>query len=117
MWGFCQNRGYYQFTTSFTPPTATNDATGSAIASYLLGLPAVKQRQAGIPQMQLRQWYADGFVQDSFRVTATTTIEIGLRYEFMEPLVDISYTNSNLAFENGVPTAFIGGQNGFPKGL
>ena len=117
MWGFFQNRGYYQFTNGFTTDNGTNDGTGSALASFLLGLPAIKQRQAGIPQMQLRQWYADGFVQDSFRVSATTTLEMGLRYEFMEPLVDISYTNSNLTFENGVPKAFIGGQNGFPKGL
>jgi len=29
----------------------------------------VKQRQEGIPQMQLRQWYADAFVQDSFQLT------------------------------------------------
>ncbi len=42
---------------------------------------------------------------------------MGLRYEYMDPLVDISYTNSNLTFNNGVPSAFIGGQNGFPKGL
>jgi hypothetical protein len=69
MWGFFQNRGYYQFTNGFTTRTATNDGTGSALASLLLGLPAVKQRQAGIPQMQLRQWYADGFVQDSFQLT------------------------------------------------
>jgi hypothetical protein len=117
MWGFFQNRGYYQFTNGFTTDNGTNDGTGSGLASFLLGLPAVKQRQAGIPQMQLRQWYADGFVQDSFRVTATTTIEMGLRYEYMQPLVDISYTNSNLILERGVPTAFIGGQNGFPKGL
>ena len=117
MWGFFQNRGYYQFTNGFTTDNGTNDGTGSGLASFLLGLPAVKQRQAGIPQMQLRQWYADGFVQDSFRVNPTTTIEMGLRYEFMEPLVDITYTNSNLTFENGVPSAFIGGQNGFPKGL
>ena len=117
MWGFFQNRGYYQFTNGFTTDNGTNDGTGSGLASFLLGLPAVRQRQAGIPQMQLRQWYADGFVQDSFRVSSTTTVEIGLRYEFMEPLVDISYTNSNLTFVNGVPTAFIGGQNGFPKGL
>jgi hypothetical protein len=117
MWGFFQNRGYYQFTNGFTTDNGTNDGTGSGLASFLLGLPAVKQRQAGIPQMQLRQWYADGFVQDSFRVNPTTTIEMGLRYEFMEPLVDISYTNSNLTFANGVPSAFIGGQNGFPKGL
>ena len=71
MWGFFQNRGYYQFTNGFTTQTATNDGTGSALASFLLGLPAVKQRQAGIPQMQLRQWYADAFVQDSFRSRAT----------------------------------------------
>ena len=117
MWGFFQNRGYYQFTNGFTTQTATNDGTGSALASFLLGLPAVKQRQAGIPQMQLRQWYADGFAQDSFHLTRTTTIELGLRYEYMDPLVDISYTNSNLVFQNGVPSVFIGGQNGYPKGL
>ncbi|HET9710345.1 MAG TPA: carboxypeptidase-like regulatory domain-containing protein, partial [Pyrinomonadaceae bacterium] len=103
MWGFFQNRGYYQFTNGFTTQTATNDGTGSALASFLLGLPAVKQRQAGIPQMQLRQWYADAFVHDSFQLTRDTTIQIGLRYEYMSPLVDIRFTNTNLTFQNGVP--------------
>lgn len=118
MWGFFQNRGYYQFTNGYTTNNGTNDGTGSALATFLLGLPAVKQRQAGIPQMQLRQWYAAGFVQDSFRITRSTTIEMGARYEFMEPLVDISYTNTNLTFNSsGVPSAFVGGQNGYPKGL
>ena len=117
MWGFFQNRGYYQFTNGFTTKTATNDGTGSALASFLLGLPAVKQRQAGIPQMQLRQWYADAFVHDSFKVTRNTMIQIGLRYEYMSPLVDIRYPNTNLTFQNGVPSVFIGGQEGFPKGL
>jgi hypothetical protein len=117
MWGFFQNRGYYQFTNGFTTQTATNDGTGSALASFLLGLPAVKQRQAGIPQMQLRQWYADAFVQDTFQMTRNTTIQIGLRYEYMSPLVDIRYANTNLVFKDGVPSVFIGGQQGFPKGL
>jgi hypothetical protein len=117
MWGFFQNRGYYQFTNGFTTQTATNDGTGSALASFLLGLPAVKQRQAGIPQMQLRQWYADAFVQDSFQITRNTTIQMGLRYEYMSPLTDIRYTNTNLVFNNGVPSVFIGGQLGFPDGL
>ena len=115
MWGFFQNRGFYQFTNGFTTQTATNDGTGSALASFLLGLPAVKQRQAGIPQ--LRQWYADAFVQDTFQLSCNTTIQIGLRYEYMSPLVDIRYTNTNLTFENGVPFVFIGGQQGFPEGL
>lgn len=117
MWGFFQNRGYYQFTSGFTTRTATNDGTGSALASFLLGLPAVKQRQAGIPQMQLRQWYADAFVQDSFQLTRNTTIQLGLRYEYMSPLVDIRYPNTNLTFRDGRPFVFVGGQQGFPEGL
>jgi hypothetical protein len=117
MWGFFQNRGYYQFTNGFTTQTATNDGTGSALGSFLLGLPAVKQRQAGIPQMQLRQWYADAFVQDSFQITRNTTIQVGVRYEFMSPLRDIRYANTNLTFVDGKPFVFIGGQQGFPEGL
>ena len=35
----------------------------------------------------------------------------------MNPLVDITYPNSNLTFDNGTPSAFIGAQNGFPQGL
>ncbi|MFX5408440.1 hypothetical protein ABTD46_18130, partial [Acinetobacter baumannii] len=94
-----------------------NDETGSALASFLLGLPVVKQRQAGIPQMQLRQWYADAFVQDSFQLTRNTTLQLGLRYEYMSPLRDIRYTNSNLIFRDGKLMAFIGGQQGYPEGL
>jgi hypothetical protein len=117
MWGFFQNRGYYQFTNGYTTQTGTNDGTGSALASFLLGLPAVKQRQAGIPQMQLRQWYADAFVQDSFKLSRNTTVEMGVRYEYMRPLEDIRYTNSNLVFQDGKPSVFIGGQLGYPAGL
>ena len=67
--------------------------------------------------MDLRQWYADGYGQDAWRLTATTTLTYGVRYEFMSPLVDIRYTNSNLDLSSGTPQVFIGGQNGYPKGL
>ena len=118
MWGFFQNRGFYQYTNGFTTEHALNDGkTGSALASFLLGLPAARQGQAGIPQMDLRQWYADGYGQDAWRLTPTTTLTYGLRYEFMSPLVDIRYTNSNLDLSGPNPQVFIGGQNGYPKGL
>ncbi|MBT9331617.1 TonB-dependent receptor [Paracidobacterium acidisoli] len=117
MWGFFQNRGYYQFTNGFTTHTLTSDGTGSGLASFLLGMPVVRQRQAGVPQMNLRQWYADGFAQDTWRMTNTTTLDYGVRYEYMSPLWDITYTNSNLTFNDGVPSPFIGGQGGYPKGL
>ena len=119
MWGFFQNRGFYQFTNGFTTEYALNDgATGSALASFELGLPAARQGQAGVPQMDLRQWYGDGFGQDAWRMTTTTTLTYGVRYEYMSPLVDIRYTNSNLDLRDpGAPQVFIGGQNGYPKGL
>ena len=117
MWGFFQNRGYYQFTNGFTTEHALNDGTGSSLASFLLGLPAARQGQAGVPQMNLRQWYANAYAQDAWRLTSTTTLTYGLRYEFMSPLVDITYANSNIDMSSGTPKVFIGGQNGYPRGL
>jgi hypothetical protein len=117
MQGIPLGRGYYQFTNGFTTQTATADGTGSALASFLLGLPVGRQRQAGALTMFLRQWYTDAFVQDSWRHTKNTTLELGLRYEFMSPPADTVRPLSNLVFQDGRLQAFIGGQNGFPHGL
>src|SRR6476469_4453602 len=35
----------------------------------------------------------------------------------MSPLVDIRYPNTDLVFRDGVPSVFVGGQQGFPEGL
>ena len=117
MWGFFQNRGYYQFTSGFTTQTLTNDGTGSGLASFLLGLPVVRQAQAGVPSMNLRNWSADAFAQDTWRITSRTTLEFGLRYEYMSSLTDTVRPWSNLLVQDGHLTAFIGGQNGLPRGL
>ena len=117
MWGFFQNRGYYQFTTGYTTEFGFNDGSGSGLASLLLSLPAVKQRQAGIPQMDLRAWGTTAFAEDSWRLTPNTTLNYGVRYEYASPLYDTQNTNSNLVFTTGTPSVFIGGQLGYPKGL
>ncbi len=117
MWGFFQNRGYYQYTTGYTTEFGFNDGSGNGFASLLLSLPAVKQRQAGIPQMNLRNWGTSEFIEDSWKVTQTLTLNYGLRYEFSSPLYDKNNTNTNLIFNSGAPSVFVGGQNGYPKGL
>ena len=117
MWGFFQNRGYYQFTNGYTTQFGLNDGSGSGLASLLLSLPTVKQRQAGVPQMDLRNWGYDAFAEDNWQVTPTLSLNLGLRYEYTSPLYDLRETNSNLVFNNGVPSAFIGGENGYPTGL
>lgn len=117
MWGFFQTRGYYQFTNGFTTQTATNDRTGSGLASFLLGLPVVKQVQEGVPQMDLHQWYGNAFIDDTWRVTQSTTLDLGLRYEYMSALSDTDEPGANLLFQNGNLYAFVGGQAGQPRGL
>lgn len=117
MWGFFQNRGFYQFTNGYTTEFGLNDGSGNGFASLLLSLPTVKQRQAGVPQMDLRNWGYDSFAEDSWQLTPTTTLNFGLRYEYTSPLYDVRETNSNLIFNNGVPSVFIGGENGYPSGL
>jgi len=117
MLGFFQNRGYYQYTNGYTTEFGFNDGSGNGFASLLLSLPAVKQRQAGIPQMNLRNWGTDAFVEDTWKITQTTTLNLGVRYEYSNPLYDKNNTNTNLIFDNGVPSVFVGGQNGYPKGL
>src|SRR5438067_2418286 len=94
MWGFFQNRGFYQYTNGYTTKSGFNDGSGNGFASLLLSLPAVKQRQAGIPQMNLRNWGSDGFVEDSWKMTPTTTLNLGVRYEYASPLYDKDNTNT-----------------------
>lgn len=117
MLGFFQNRGYFQFTTPITSRTSLADGTGNALASYLLGMPALAQRQAGTPSMRMRQMTYDAFIQDDWRVSPSLTINAGLRYEVQTPLHDISKILTNLDFSSGRPVAFVGGQNGYPEGL
>ncbi len=117
MLGFFQNRGYFQFTSPLTSRTSLADGTGNALASFLLGLPALAQRQAGTPSMKMRQWTYDWFIQDDWRVSPSLTINAGLRYELQTPLHDISKILTNLDFSSGRPVAFVGGQLGYPKGL
>jgi hypothetical protein len=103
MLGFFQNRGFFSFSRGFTTQTASNDGTGDALASFLLGLPAVATRQAGYPAMHQRSISAGLYIHDDWRVAKSLTINLGVRYDLVTPLKETNKPISNLDFSHAGP--------------
>ena len=128
-------RGDFRFgagqTMQFAGTTAT-DNTGSALASFLLGLPTQQRRTVGVNPSYLRNIDLGGFVQDDWKVTPRLTVNVGIRYDFNSPWVDKFDRLSNVSFK-GLPSIneiaaqgalgkyavpiVLAGRNGTPRGL
>ena len=123
--------GDFQFTNGFTTRTARADGTGDALASFLLGLPAIASRAVGPSRIDGRQWAYNFYVQDDFNLSPKLTINVGLRYELSPPMYDKHQQMSSIDYRNVPspaaifaegktgfyrPELFICGQSGMPKG-
>lgn len=62
------------------PQNVTN--TGSAIASYLLGLPSVGRRNLGDTAAYMRATNTQLYVQDDIKATSKLSFNLGVRYEY-----------------------------------
>jgi len=81
--------------TAGTPATA--NLSGNGIASLLLGLPQSANFTVYASQPRWLRSYFAGFVQDSFKVTPTLTLNLGLRYEIDQPFKEASDNTSNIS--------------------
>lgn len=95
-----------------------------AFASFLTGQPVVFLQGIGDFSRGIRGNNANGYVQDTFKVTSRFTINAGLRYELPEPYTEIH--NRQSLFEPGkksqvLPDAPVGllypGDRSVPAGL
>src|SRR5262245_28226781 len=64
------------------------DFTRHAFADFLLGIPFTASRVVGKGVETGRSWWHGYHVQDDWRVSRKLTINLGLRYEYVSPLVD-----------------------------
>ena len=64
------------------------DFTGNAFADLLLGFPYTASRVVGKGVETGRSWWHGYYFQDDWRITRNLTMNFGLRYEYVSPLVD-----------------------------
>ena len=65
------------------------DFTGQAFADFLLGEPFTASRVVGKGVETGRSWWHGYYFQDDWKVTRNLTFNIGMRYEYISPLVDV----------------------------
>ncbi len=89
--------------TAATPSTA--NLSGNGIASLLLGELGSANLTAYASQARWLRSYFAGFAQDSFKITPTLTINIGIRYEIDEPQKEANGDTSNISLTTPNPGA------------
>lgn len=79
-------------------------ATGSGLASFLLGVPTSAQRLAGTAEMTYQLDYYGLFADDTWKVTPKLTVSLGLRYDYSSPMVETKGRAASIDFFNSTPT-------------
>ena len=80
-------------------------ATGSDFADFLLGLPQQSSLQFGANAYNFRANSYDFFAQDDWRMRASLTVQLGLRYEFNGPYTEAHNQIVNLDVAPGFTAA------------
>ncbi|HYO81846.1 MAG TPA: TonB-dependent receptor, partial [Bryobacteraceae bacterium] len=104
------NTPVFSFTPAYTqgPNAAASSSTaGSALASFLLGLPASSTINPA-PAIATQNVYYGFFLQDNWKVTDRFTINAGIRYEFESPRTERFNQLTNFDFDAQPPLAGTG---------
>ena len=91
-------RGVFNYNGVFTQNPAGRTGTGSPFADFLLGYPDGASIGTNV-RAGIRVRNYSSFVQDDWKVTAKLTLNIGLRYEYTTPVIEVAdrMANFNIA--------------------
>jgi hypothetical protein len=80
-----------------TPSPSTElPNTGNDFADFLLGLPQQTTLQSGTSAYEFRANSYDAYAQDDWRVFPSLSLNLGLRYEFIQPYTETQNQIANL---------------------
>jgi hypothetical protein len=113
--------GNFTFTGLFTEDAAQDQATGSSIADFLIGLPQSTTLNSSLQKSYLRDNVIDAYAMDDWRMTSSLTLNYGLRYEFFAPYSEkyghLAYVATNPAGGFTTVTEVTAGTSGYPGSL
>jgi Carboxypeptidase regulatory-like domain len=103
---FQNQSGSFNFGRGQTGGTAaTSNLSGNGIASMLLGAPTSANVTSYASQPKWLRSYFAGFVQDSYKITPTLVLNLGLRYEVDQPQREARGNTSNISLTQPNPGA------------
>lgn len=98
--------GYFAFTGQYT---------GDATADFLLNLLQSKGRGSQTGMWGHRQWRTAIFFQDDFKATSALTLNLGLRWEYSQPIYEVADRQASIDLVTGKP--LFAGQDGNSRAL
>ena len=96
-----QGDGLFSFSPAFTTDPNNAGRTGDSMASFLLGVSSAVSQDFLLVWPGLRALEIGSFFQDDWKVTARLTLNLGIRYEYTPPPVEVNNQWATLDLQAG----------------
>jgi hypothetical protein len=114
-------RGQFQFNgarTAIPTDTAAQNGLANAFAAFLLDAPSLIQRDIKvIDQPGTKHWAVFAFAQDKWQVTSKLTLDLGLRWEYYQPMQGIENKGGLSNYIPSDNTVEVAGYGSIPQSI